>query len=1641
MPDSCPVCFPAGADPSPSGGKVTMVRNLKLLLWKNFILKKRKTLITVLEILMPLLFSMIIMYLRLNSLPKKIPPVNYPAINISLLPAFLYFPTYTRYQLVYVSSKSETLKTITEAVGKSFDVERGIHKMRILGHSSVPLFENYILQDPKAVFVLAGIVFDHTFNDSKQPLPLKVKYRLRFSYTQRNFLIAQLTSKQDYVDSWGTSFLYPPNPSQEPRALGHSDGGLPGYSNEGFLAIQHALDKAIMHYHAHNGTTEMFEGLSVLVKRFPHGAHVQDGLLVTLQNEFPLLLMLSFICIELIIINSVALEKEKKLKEYMCMMGVDNWQHWAAWFIVFFVSALLAVSFMTVLFCTQVRVRVAVFRNSDPSLIFVFLLSFAMATVFFAFMISTFFQKAHVATASGGIIFFLTYLPYLYLTFSYSQRTHFQKIGFCLLSNVAMALGVRFISIFEIRGTGLQWKNVGGFSGELNFCQVLLMLLLDSVLYGAVAGYVEAVLPGEHGVPKPWYFFVMPSHWRGQPVPLTRSVLHVADPDNSPKSQLIQEEPTSLKKGIEIQHLYKVSNKHVAVKDLTLNLYQGQITALLGHNGAGKTTTCYVLTGLIPPSSGCVYINGYEISHNMAEIRKSMGWCPQHDILFDDLTVAEHLSFYAQLKGLSRLKCPEEVQRMLHALSLEDKRDSLSRCLSGGLRRKLSIGIALIAGSKVLMLDEPTSGMDAVSRRAIWDLLQQHKSQRTVLLTTHFMDEADLLGDRVAIMAKGELQCCGSSLFLKQKYGAGYYMTLVKKPHCSTEKIAHLIYHHIPNAVLQSSIGEELTFILPKKSMPRFASLFTELEQRQVELGIASFGASVTTMEEVFIRVNKLTDSSTEIQTLKIPSIQSHHLIGRVPVNRIKRIHSRIFSIPSGLLICQQFYAMLLKRVLYSWRNWLLMLTVQVLVPLLITTFSLTIFNLETNTGSVPLELTLSTYGRTVVPFYISPNSRLGPRLSQHFTDMLVAEEQIPLETLSSVEDLLLDKAEEEPESFDFKYVVAASFEDQGNHTTVTALFNNQAYHSPAVALALVDNFLFKLLSGAAASITASNHPQPKKSFPRTPCPLGHLFFLIRFSSPKGHYLVTNLLFGIAFLSSSFAILTVKERSTKAKHIQFVSGVYVATFWLSALLWDLITSLVPTLLLLVVFLYHQEEAFTHQENVQAIILVLMLYSWASIPLVYLSSFCFRKEGSAFVKLLVMLTFLSHTRVSESLDHAFLMLPGHCLGMALFNLHYNHGLQKLCKTRNLSQSECNKFCEYQRYMVQESVYAWESLGMGKYLAALAVLGSVYLILLFLIETNVLRELKARFSDLNGNRDLPQNGDDKHRGDSGLLIPGLLTERLLSWAHQVYGRKVPLLAVNKVSFAVQAEECFGLLGVNGAGKTSIFKMLTGEEPITSGDAFIKGLSISSHLRKVRQWVGYCPQSDTLLNHMTGWETLVMYARIRGIPERHIGTCVEQILEELLMYTYTDKLVKTYRHLNCSRFADKPQSSAATHTQQLAWLSSPSRATPALTGTRRLLRAGSVLEDEHQGMVHYHLPGEDLSWAKVFDILEQAKRKFMLDDYSVNQVSLEDIFLSFTYPISVRGRGLGVALDQIGTSHLGGLVDSPGASPWEKIPLSPT
>ncbi|XP_038184150.1 ATP-binding cassette sub-family A member 17-like [Arvicola amphibius] len=1717
---------------------MAVFKKLKLLLWKNFVLKKRKTLITVLEILMPLLFSAIVLYLRFNSMPIHVSTTKYPAFDISFLPIyFYYYPMRSKYQLAYIPSKSETLKTVTKMVDQAFTVG-----FQAVGFPSVPLFENYIIKDPKSFYILAGIVFDHSFNSSNEPLPLMVKYDLRFSYVQRNLAQRRHFIFQEEIEGWCTAFLYPPSLSQEPREFTYADGGRPGYSSEGFLSIQHAVNKAIMWHHAPHATLNMFKNLKVLLQRFPFGPYIQDPFLVILQNEFPLLLMLSFICVELIIISSILLEKEKKLKEYMCMMGLESWLHWVAWFITFFISALIAVSAMTILFCTKIN-NVAVFGNSNPCLIFIFLMCFATATIFFAFMMSTFFQRAHVGTVMGGIIFFFTYLPYLYITFSYHQRTYVEKIASCLFSNVAMAMGVRFISLFETKGSGIQWRNVGSVRGDFSFLQVLLMLLLDSLLYCLIGFLVESPFLRKFRTPKSWYLLAK------RPVPATLPLLDMGDPEKPSRREFMQDEPAEQIKSIEILHLYKVfyrgRSKRIAVKDLSLNLYEGQITVLLGHNGAGKTTVCSILTGLISSSKGQAYVHGRDISKDMVYIRKSLGWCPQHDILFDNFTVADHLSFYGQLKGLSPQNCREETEELLHLLGLKDKWNSRSKFLTWGMKRKLSLGIALIAGSKVLILDEPTSGMDSTSRRAIWDLLQQQKSNRTILLTTHFMDEADLLGDRIAILAKGELQCCGSPPFLKQKYGGGYYMTLIKTPICDTVKLSSVVYQHIPNAVLESSIGEEVVFILPKKTTSRFEALFTELEQRQIELGISTLGASVTTMEEVFIQVCKLADSGTNILTEKRPSAQPSPRIHRVPVDRIKCLHSRIFSVQTGLsiklntgfrLFCQQFYAMLLKKVTYSWRNWKLMLFVQILLPLVIIMLSLTFFDFKLKKmENVPLELTLKIYGQTIVPFFVSGNFHLDPQLSDNFKKMLVAAGQIPLHLQGPVEDFLLKKAKTSPEDFDKLYVVAASFESVNNRTTVKALFNNQAYHSPGLALALVDNFLFKCLSGANASITTTNYPQPQTA--------KELSESILFQGPKGHYLVINFLFGIAFLSSSFSILTVTEENIKSKHIQFVSGVSAAAFWLSALLWDLLSFLVPTLLLVLVFLWYKEEAFAHHEGTAAVVLIMMLYGWAAIPFVYTVSFSFKSPSNACAKLVVMLTFLSicpivlvtvtsdkdlgYAELSDSLDRVFLILPGHCLGMAFSNLYYNFELKKFCNAKNLNDTKCNDV--YEGYVVQQNIYAWESLGIGKYLTALAVLGPVYIILLFLIEANAFGILKSRLSGFTRKEKLGMFLDvTKSEDEDGDILDEAETIKfyfetllkknplIVKEVSKVYNGKVPLQAVNKVYFTVEEKECFGLLGLNGAGKTSIFNMLTGEQPITSGDVFVKGCSVKSDLAKVRQWIGYCPEFDALLNFMTGREMLVMYARIRGVPECLIKICVDQILEDLLLHMYADKLVKTYsggnkRMLSASIaligepaviLLDEPTTGMDPVARRLLWdtvgrvresgkaivitshsmeecealctrlaimvqgqfkcLGSPQhlkskfgsgyslqakvqrewrQEVPKFKAFVDLTFPGSNLEDEHEGMVQYYLPGHSLTWAKVFGIMEQAKKDYMLEDYSISQVSLEDIFLSFTSPVSsTKGKfqqGQAVVASPSSPSHS---TSPPSSSPSYQPPPPP-
>lgn len=180
---------------------------------------------------------------------------------------------------------------------------------------------------------------------------------------------------------------------------------------------------------------------------------------------------------------------------------------------------------------------------------------------------------------------------------------------------------------------------------------------------------------------------------------------------------------------------------------------------LLGHNGAGKTTTMKIMTGETAPTNGHIKIGGHNITINRNDAFRSLGYCPQHDALWKTITVREHLEIYASIRGVARKDLSRVVNTYLHGLQIVDHANKQTQNCSGGTQRKLSYAIAMVGMPKVVLLDEPSTGMDPRSKRFLWDtILASFQGTRGAILTTHSMEEADALCSRVGIMVKGELR-------------------------------------------------------------------------------------------------------------------------------------------------------------------------------------------------------------------------------------------------------------------------------------------------------------------------------------------------------------------------------------------------------------------------------------------------------------------------------------------------------------------------------------------------------------------------------------------------------------------------------------------------------------------------------------------------------------------------------------------------------------------------------------------------------------------------------------------------------------------------------------------------------------------
>jgi ABC-2 type transport system ATP-binding protein len=220
---------------------------------------------------------------------------------------------------------------------------------------------------------------------------------------------------------------------------------------------------------------------------------------------------------------------------------------------------------------------------------------------------------------------------------------------------------------------------------------------------------------------------------------------------------------------IDVRNIVKRFGDFTAVKGITFQVASGEIFGLLGPNGAGKSTLIRMLTTLLPPSEGTALINGFDVARQADDVRKVIGVIPQAMTSDLELSVEENLLIFAKLYGVPRARRKHLIDELLEAVELTQWRDKQVRNLSGGMRRRVEIARGLVHEPKIFFLDEPTTGLDPVSRVHVWEMLQRIKAERdlTVLITTHYMDEADKLCDRIAIVDHGQLMALDSPMKLK----------------------------------------------------------------------------------------------------------------------------------------------------------------------------------------------------------------------------------------------------------------------------------------------------------------------------------------------------------------------------------------------------------------------------------------------------------------------------------------------------------------------------------------------------------------------------------------------------------------------------------------------------------------------------------------------------------------------------------------------------------------------------------------------------------------------------------------------------------------------------------------------------------
>ncbi|KAL8465010.1 hypothetical protein ACS0TY_034479 [Phlomoides rotata] len=607
-------------------------------------------------------------------------------------------------------------------------------------------------------------------------------------------------------------------------------------------------------------------------------------------------------------ISALITEKELKLRQAMEMMGLYDTAYWLSWFTWEGILTLIS-SLLTVLF--GMMFQFDFFLNNSFAVVFLLFFLFQLNMTGFAFMLSAFISKSSSSITLGYFIFIIGFLTQLVTTFGFPYNQGISKTYRTVWSIfppnlLAQGLNLLTMATETSLDPGVSWNGRSKCTPNDTECvitinEIYIWLVSTSCLWFVLAIYLDNIIPNTSGVRKSVLYFLNPGYWTGKggnkwkeggicscmsSMPPVEIIL--------PDDEDVREEETKVKQqvtegivdssiAVQIRGLAKIyagstklgcckckrTSPYHALKGIWLNFPKDQLFCLLGPNGAGKTTAINCLTGITPVTGGdaLIYGNSIRSPTGMSTIRRMIGVCPQFDILWDALSGKEHLYLFASIKGLPPASIKSVAENLLAEVRLTEDAKVRAGSYSGGMRRRLSVAIALIGEPKLLILDEPTTGMDPITRRHVWDVIESAKKGRAIILTTHSMEEADILSDRIGIMAKGRLRCIGTSIRLKSRFGTGFIANISFAEDATPDQrdtssaVNHIAVKEFFKSHLDVSPKEEsksfLTFVIPHEKEKLLKNFFGELQEREEEFGVTDIQLGLTTLEEVFLNIAK----------------------------------------------------------------------------------------------------------------------------------------------------------------------------------------------------------------------------------------------------------------------------------------------------------------------------------------------------------------------------------------------------------------------------------------------------------------------------------------------------------------------------------------------------------------------------------------------------------------------------------------------------------------------------------------------------------------------------------------------------------------------------------------------------------------